>query len=158
MPLYVLPMLEGRVSWSFAWPTTWQGAENRWSGYGFLPWRKVLSVTASIIFAQAATMITCIIQHYAGRKQTGLWVSMGQDFLRYYMAVRHWRLAECRHRHLPCWWIVKVKSWISRKKPIIWLTSWEMVWMRYQSISVIKRKQRGLQEPVKTDRLLSLPW
>ena len=54
-----------------------------------VPWRKVLSVTASIIFAQAATMITCIIQHYAGRKQTGLWVSMGQDFLRYYMAVRH---------------------------------------------------------------------
>ena len=44
---------------------------------------------SSIIFAQAATMITCIIQHYAGRKQTGLWVSMGQDFLRYYMAVRH---------------------------------------------------------------------
>lgn len=32
----------------------------------------------------------------------------------------------------------------------------EMVWMLYRSISVIKRKQRGLQEPVKTDRLLSL--
>lgn len=54
-----------------------------------LPWRKVLSVTASIIFAQAVIMTICTSQHYAGRKQTGLWVSMGQDFLRYYMAVRH---------------------------------------------------------------------
>ena len=51
--------------------------------------RKVLSVTASIIFAQAVIMTICTSQHYAGRKQTGLWVSMGQDFLRYYMAVRH---------------------------------------------------------------------
>ena len=57
--------------------------------YGFLPWRRVLSVTASIIFVQAVIMTICTSQHYAGRKQTGLWVSMALGFLRYCMVARH---------------------------------------------------------------------
>ena len=51
--------------------------------------RRVLSVTASIIFVQAVIMTICTSQHYAGRKQTGLWVSMALGFLRYCMVARH---------------------------------------------------------------------
>ena len=34
-------------------------------------------------------MTICTSQHYAGRKQTGLWVSMALGFLRYCMVARH---------------------------------------------------------------------